>query len=204
MTDNELVKTKLDDYLGFDSSKLFIPDMVRVFGGAVRDIIAGLPINDVDILCGSKSADLLDNILTKNGFVFIESLAPKDLASVYNDIQIICEPHTYVKGDRVIQVIRPRQHPDGYRGSFDFLISNVDLSCCGVSWNGREIIESVKDAVSHCRMRRFKEVKFAKMKHERRLMHRKYKLIDRGWEEIHSDSDNRNAKLDYYLEDGII
>ena len=65
----ELIKQKLDEYIGFDSDKLFNDDyknfdkgyfeytgekikiietkLIRIFGGAIRDIIAGDPINEL-------------------------------------------------------------------------------------------------------------------------------------------------------------
>ena len=54
-----MIKEKLDEYLEFDSNLLFnrtpieehsikFKRLVRVFGGAIRDIIAGQKINDVD------------------------------------------------------------------------------------------------------------------------------------------------------------
>jgi hypothetical protein len=45
-----VIKERIDDYLGFDSSKLFVNNLVRVFGGAVRDCIAGMPINRMLLL----------------------------------------------------------------------------------------------------------------------------------------------------------
>ena len=49
------IKKRVDDYLGFDSDRLFKScDLVRIFGGAIRDSICGDPINDIDILVGSN------------------------------------------------------------------------------------------------------------------------------------------------------
>ena len=44
---NIMIKEKLDEYLEFDSNELFNfkNSLVRVFGGAIRDIIANMPIN---------------------------------------------------------------------------------------------------------------------------------------------------------------
>ena len=57
-----MIKEKLDEYLEFDSNLLFnrtpiqseyeysikVKRLVRIFGGAIRDIIAGQTINDID------------------------------------------------------------------------------------------------------------------------------------------------------------
>ena len=49
------IKKRLDEYLEFDSDSLFYPTqsgliLARIFGGAVRDSIAGQKINDIDLL----------------------------------------------------------------------------------------------------------------------------------------------------------
>ena len=74
-----MIKEKLDEYLEFDSNLLFnrtpilckyggkVKRLVRVFGGAIRDIIAGQPINDVDILVGAQSSRLVELTLKEEG-----------------------------------------------------------------------------------------------------------------------------------------
>jgi hypothetical protein len=37
----------------------------------------------------------------------MESLTPKDLSSIYTDIRVINEPHSWLKVDKIIQLIRP-------------------------------------------------------------------------------------------------
>lgn len=81
-----MIKSGLDNYLGFDSSDLFIDPLVRVFGGAVRDIICGDPINDVDILCGSWSFPILKEILLSKGYHFHSGLSMRDIESLYSVI----------------------------------------------------------------------------------------------------------------------
>lgn len=209
------IKSSLDEYLEFDSSELFNSgDLIRVFGGAIRDIIADMPINDIDIICGSVSAKRLKTLLESKGYKYMESLTPKDLSSVYSDIKIICEPHTYLKGDKIVQLIRPRPEkftrvvkpePNPYEVAIHELIKNVDISCCGVSYDGVDLIEDVEDAVLHCRFKMFEVNNSAKMTHRDRIIHRKYKLSDRGWEEITDQnrvSMERELKVNSILDDG--
>lgn len=74
------VKSKLDEYLEFDSDLIFnsllkegeqlqVKPLVRVFGGAVRDIIANIPINDVDIIVGAKTIKRVNRVLEENGYI---------------------------------------------------------------------------------------------------------------------------------------
>jgi tRNA nucleotidyltransferase/poly(A) polymerase len=51
--------------------------LVRIFGGAIRDIIAEQQINDVDILVGAQSSRLVELTLKEQGYTYMESLTPK-------------------------------------------------------------------------------------------------------------------------------
>jgi hypothetical protein len=201
------IKKRIDEYLLFDSDKLFKScDLIRIFGGAIRDSICGDPINDIDILVGSKSIRIVEHILSLHGYTLIESLIPKDLASVYNDIQVISEPHTWMNGNRIVQLIRPRitqpNYKTGgtdtytYKENFNVLISNVDLSCCGVSYDGNKLSEDYPNAILHCKSRVFSVNQNAKMYSHKRIHHRVHKLQDRGWSRIDDTvSVNRDLKI---------
>ena len=205
------IKKRIDEYLLFDSDKLFKScDLIRIFGGAIRDSICGDPINDIDILVGSKSIRIVEHILSLHGYTLIESLIPKDLASVYNDIQVISEPHTWMNGNRIVQLIRPRitqpNYKTGgismntdtytYKENFNILISNVDLSCCGVSYDGNKLSEDYPNAILHCKSRVFSVNQNAKMYSHKRIHHRVHKLQDRGWSRIDDTvSVNRDLKI---------
>jgi hypothetical protein len=137
------VKSKLDDYLEFDSDYLFKNvDLVRIFGGSIRDIIAGEKINDVDILVGSKSIGYVKHVLSENGYIHLNDFTKKDLGEIYSRIHVISEPHTWVKGSKVVQLIRPRVNTKVYNEyiqNYYDLLSNVDMSCCGISYDGKKI-----------------------------------------------------------------
>ena len=205
------IKKRIDEYLLFDSDRLFKScDLVRIFGGAIRDSICGDPINDIDILVGSKSIGTVEHILSLNGYTKIESLMPKDLASVYHDIQVISEPHTWMNGNRIVQLIRQRItqpnyktgggviKPDMYyyKENFDRLISGVDLSCCGVSYDGNKLSEDYPNSILHCKCKVFSVNQNAKMYSDKRIHHRVAKLEGRGWSRIDDTvSINRDLKI---------
>lgn len=197
------IKSGLDKYLEFDSDEIFAVDynLIRVFGGAIRDIIAEEPINDVDILCGSKAAPYLESLLERFGYTYQEYLSPKDLQSMYCDIHIINEPRTWIKDSKIVQVIRPvigpqNLEPDLYKSSFNRLISEVDLTPCGISWDGHKLYEDCKSAINHCQNRVFAVNEGAEMWSEKRIYKRVEKLLKRGWKEIPFDSSvNRDLKL---------
>lgn len=218
------IKSRLDEYLEFDSDLLFkdnseienkinVKRLIRIFGGSIRDIIADMPINDIDILSGAKSIKPLEELLKSKGYFYAESLIPKDLSSIYHDIKVINEPHTWIKGNKIIQIIRPVQNyldshynkeiitSDIYERGFVNLIQNVDISCCGVSYDGVNLYENYPQSILHCKYKVFESNKNAMMYSSNRFLHRKYKLEDRGWQELSTDSEFREFKLNYLLED---
>lgn len=203
------IKKSLDDYLEFDSDLLFnrtpideysikLKRLVRIFGGAIRDIIAEQQINDVDILVGAQSSRLVELTLKEQGYTYMESLTPKDLSSIYSDIKVINEPRTWVKGNKIVQLIRPVVYTNDfieYERGFRDLISNVDFSCCGVSWDG-ELYEDYPNAILHCQSKVFSINIWAKMYHDARALKRRLKLQERGWEVVEDKIDiNRCLKL---------
>lgn len=212
VTQEDKIRQSLSEYLEFDSDELFKSkfNLVRVFGGAIRDILAGQKINDIDILCGSKAMSYIESVLEQNGYQYMEMLNGKDLQEMYSEIHIINEPHTWIKGNKIVQLIRPSNWKVSngvsnsfpkidsslYEEGFRDLISNVDLSCCGVSYDGENLYEDYPNAIVHCQSKVYSVNKSAKMYSERRINHRIHKLKDRGWKEIESKTDvNRDMKI---------
>lgn len=208
----ENIKERLDKYLEFDSDLLFgdtsdyryrimSTRLVRIFGGAIRDIIAGYThINDIDILVGAKSMPYLEHLLSSNGYLYMDNLTPKGLNDIYKEIKVINEPHTWLKGTKIVQLIRPvHKINNDYEKSFRNLISNVDISCCGVSYDGENLYENYPDAVSHARNMVYKSNRQSSMYLYARCEERKRKLNYRGWSEIGTLAVKRDLKLDKLL-----
>ena len=208
ITQEDKIRKSLNEYLEFDSDELFRSkfNIVRIFGGAIRDIIAGQDINDVDILCSSKAIRYIESVLEQNGYQYVEMLNGKDLQEMYSEIHVINEPHTWIKGKKIVQLIRPSLgfKADGesaYRQGFNNLISNVDLSCCAVSYDGENLYEEYPNAIVHCQSKVFDVNTKAKMYSQKRVHHRKAKLEGRGWVEIKSEDNlNRDLKINKVLD----
>jgi len=178
-----IVKNKIDEYLEFDSDLIFTKcDRLEIFGGAVRDSISNNKINDIDILSLPQSSYICDEILQKNGYQYLNSLNGKDFQSLYLDIQCIFEPRTYInKNNKIVQIIRPNfQKPPSDKLFLDSL-REVDLSCCGVSFNGKVIKENCPNSIEDCKNMIYTVYKNNKMYNESRFIQREQKLIDRGW-----------------------
>lgn len=209
VTQEDKIRKSLNEYLEFDSDELFKSkfNLVRIFGGAIRDILAEQPINDVDILCGSKALRYIESVLEQNGYQYMEMLNGKDLQEMYSEIHIINEPHTWIKGKKIVQLIRPSIGSKGkdeqvYRQGFSDLIANVDFSCCGVSYDGETLHEDYENAIVHCQSKVFSVNMFAKMYSRKRALYRKVKLEDRGWKEIENVKNiNRELKIANVLDE---
>ena len=204
VTPEDKIRQSLSEYLEFDSDELFKSkfNLVRVFGGAIRDTIAEQTIHDVDILCGSKALKYIESILEQNDYQYMEMLNGKDLQEMYSEIHIINEPHTWVKGKKIVQLIRPSLGLAGgdesiYRKGFKDLISNVDLSCCGVSYDGETLYEDYPNAIIHCQSKVYSVNNLAKMYSRKRIHHRTAKLIERGWKLTENVTNvNRDMKIE--------
>ncbi len=208
------IKERIDDYLGFDSSKLFVNNLVRVFGGAVRDCIAGMPINDIDVMVGANARFLVMAVLKSEGYEVTDYLCGRDLTAMYLGTKAVCEPTTMVKGHSVVQLIRPSgslvsaTHSNAssseklalYEKAFHFMLSNVDITCCGVSWDGITLYENVPGAVSHCLTKTFDINKSGAMYQVDRIHHRTHKLLSRGWMQL-SPAKARDAKIEVLFSD---
>lgn len=210
------IKNNLDKYLGFNSDELFVDDMIRVFGGAVRDSIADMPIKDIDILCGPKGCRRLEVILQNKGYKYLPNvLSSYEIGQIYTIQGVINEPKTFIKGDSMVQLIRPvttKTNPnklpildqviiDKFKAqylkeAFVDLIANVDISCCGVSYDGKNLYENYPAAVLHAKAKIFSVNDKAKMYIERRIIHRTGKLCDRGWVQLtNNKAEQRDFKI---------
>ena len=214
------IKKTFDDYLGFDSNELLRPQnivvdgiprpvnkfrqvvgepLIRVFGGAVRDAIAGQKINDLDVVLGSKMLHTAEVVLYKNGFVYMENLTGKDLGAMYKDLHIIDEPRTWLnpKSMSIVQLIRPAGF--SAENPVAAVVQNVDISCCGVSWDGERLYENFPDAVMHCQAMRYAVNYGAKMRTSR-TSQRTWKLDSRGWRPIKGNDTVRDLRIQHLLE----
>lgn len=201
-----MIKKQLDEYLEFDSDLLFKEtDYLEIYGGAVRDSIACLEIHDIDILCMKESAITASNVLISNGYTNVTNkISSKDIQQMYKDIHCIFEPWTFMnKNLKIVQLIRPsidnnfnnfnmNSHIIGFYNT----MKEVDISCCGVSWNGKEIKENYTNAIRHCKGRIYRINDGAKMYNKKRIFERKYKLEQRGWKCIDNMTDDEyNFKM---------
>lgn len=197
----EKIKKKLSEYAEFNICKLVDTSgdrYIRIFGGSIRDIIAGKEIHDIDVVIGSNAMEHCVDVLRNNGYKLNHKLCTKDWNSLYSGISIINEPHTWIKGDKIIQLIRPSGSSLGsYWKSFLNVLQSVDILCCGVSYDGKNLYENKEDAINDCLSHKLTVCNSSSMYNRKRTDKRIYKLESRGWERSGKD---RLKKLNDILE----
>ena len=179
---------RISDYIGFDVNEIFdVSDQITIFGGAVRDSLAGLEIHDIDILCMSESAHKLGEFLNKKNYSIID-LYDQDAINMYKGISLISEPWTLINYDKkIIQIIRPAAYKtvSAYSEAYRDLIKNVDISCCGVFLEKMEediqLKEACKNAIIHSLSKIYEINEHCKLYSPDRTMNRTNKLNRRGW-----------------------
>lgn len=177
-TINKYISIKLSNYVNFDVKRIFdLSDHIYIYGGALRDILSNNKINDLDITGLPKSLNRLHNFLIDEGFKESEDMIDMEL---YDD-SIINMPFTLIKDDTKIQIIRPKfKTPNINSELFDFM-SNVDISCCGLYFDGNIIRESVNFALTSCIIKKCWELKGNYMYSEKRFKKRKTKHKNKGF-----------------------
>lgn len=197
---NKLIKNKLTEYIGFDID-LIINEKndASIFGGSIRDIISNKKIHDIDILCLPNSSKRIENILFNNGYTCNDLFIMKDVYSMYKDIHCIHEPKTWIKNNKIIQIIKPN-HKQKIKciDAYNKLLGEVDISCCGVHFSDDGLKQTVPDAIYHCKYNIFKDMKLNEMYHINRFEQRKHKLVNRGWnfmDDMDKDELNKIEKL---------
>jgi hypothetical protein len=190
------VEKSISEYIEFDVNEIFnSSDYITIYGGAVRDSLAGLEIHDVDILCMANSARKLDAFLLTKGYSHLD-LYDLDAINMYKDISVIEEPWTLKnKNGKIIQIIRPLVK--SYLESYKNLIKNVDISCCGVFLEKEppfcelKLGESCKNAIINCLTKTFEINEWGQLYNKNRIYKRTSKLNSRGWMNL----DNNKANI---------
>jgi len=199
------VEKGISEYIGFDVNKIFEQsDYITIYGGAVRDSLAGVEIHDIDILCMPNSAHKLKTYLNSVGYESLDLYDP-DTLNMYHGISLISEPWTLMNDKKkIIQIIRPRWNGQLYRKgkiseyhaaevtnyqlAYYNLIKNVDISCCGVFLENHDreirLREACKNSIINCLSQTYTVNKWAKLYSSNRTENRKHKLSTRGWIEL--------------------
>jgi len=181
----------------FDDAMSMLSEECVIYGGAVRDIFANLPISgDLDIAIPQKVFRGIDEKfryssrwMDKVGQLSFRTRTDGGSANPTTTKKIISKVNTYHNnnGD-TIQLIAPElNHPHGVQGVamelFDIVL-NVDIVCCGILSNiFGTVYEVLPGAIQDCKdkvLRFNNEIKVTKTS-LKKLANRIAKLEKRGW-----------------------
>jgi hypothetical protein len=198
----QIVQTRLSDYLGFSIIDLLIDTDAVVYGGAVRDSIAGLDIHDIDIMAMPTACKIIAERLISRGRGYEQfNYTSADVMRLYSGPdKIINEPLTFISGKKVVQLIRPSSNASSKKQAYDLvlsMVSNVDISACGVAFRCKyvdkpELFETVSGAFDDCKQHKFHVIKTNKLYRQDRISNRIAKLDGRGWKEETIDQASRD------------
>ena len=192
----KLVHEHLSQYLDMDVGHYIKGLSVLVFGGAVRDALAGENINDIDIVGTQAGCGEINYKLQMQGYKknkeFGRAIEPrtdgeKQYVNQYNLFYMV----EMIKGEKQVHLMVPKEDfykqvglkfPDEQELCALMFASNVDLTNCAVAYNMHNGFISFLDcAVGNCLTKEFFGVKSAKLRHEENIQLRTDKFISRGW-----------------------
>lgn len=153
-------------------------DSFLVYGGAVRDTLAGLPIGgDLDLVVPSRlDAAKTQTALIKSGYVVVER---KNGYGHFMDHCIVRVITAVNEEQCKVQIIEMGSWP-----MVIALIRTSDLVCCGVFLTkDRNAMEAIPNAASDCRKRTLQLNTFygKNSTNKKNLFERVDKLEKRGW-----------------------
>jgi hypothetical protein len=203
----KLVHEHISAYLCKDVSHYIANEKVLIYGGAVRDALAGDEIRDVDIVGDSASCMSIQFKLMRDGWEKNRSFGvAKDIAMMSESERQYQEQYNlfaltewHLNG-RQVQLMTPKEEfykavhlrTDEVELCTVMFASNVDLSNCAVGYNLHNgFISFAPCAVHDCLNRRFKVMSKAHLKHEKNIKERIKKFVDRGWLHYEDDSDGK-------------
>lgn len=181
----------------FPDALNLIPDTCFIYGGAVRDILADLPIlGDLDIAVPSNDLDIiisrfLDSPRWIKGDDVVEIVENDKNYAGSTMSKLVSSVRSFVNNDgKIIQFMEIKPESGAHKDKFTFenilrLVQHVDIICCGViSDVYGTTYEILPGAAEDCKNRilRFNEnLKFTE-KSLQKIKDRIEKLKSRGWE----------------------
>jgi hypothetical protein len=211
----KIVENEMNKYLS--STNLTIQEILGdtdafVFGGALRDSIAGVSINDIDIIGYKKSIMDIGDFLIDDGFSKENSDSALDF--MYEEFHYFCVSGTYTKNECKIQLIRlytnnPKYscHPfssyfvqnnkfdsEDVKNSVKTIVGNVDIDICGFIYHPYYGFEEVcSDALSNLKKNNFRVLNDNLMHNPGRIETRIKKMEDKGFKHVGEKKKRFNA-----------
>ena len=163
-----------------------------VYGGAVRDALVMDTINDIDIMCMTKSEHIISTRLQERFQVdYKDSFSDHNLKDLmdeynYNSPTLFRQVRTFIIAPEVkVQLIHPiiavDNNPNRVFDAFVECLAGVDLSCCGLVYSPNGLFEVVPGAYNDCLNKKFRVLPLNKLYQKQVIDKRVTKMCQRGW-----------------------
>ena len=173
----------------FDDAVNMLDESCVIYGGAVRDALAGIKIGgDLDVLVPDWNRNSVNSsFISSTRWSELKKRSPYPEESSIR--HLISNVHTYLSSSgREVQIISVQERQSGKIYEFDSdlinVIATVDIVCCGVMMDVfGNVFEVTKDALNDCRKKELnlnKEIDSSKIKTDH-MKSRIKKLEGRGW-----------------------
>lgn len=189
MNTTNIIAELLTSYLGFSSAELFLPNTDPIiFGGCLRDSLAGTAFTDIDIIGHNQTLNILGASLEKKGFKY-----ERPTASDYKEMpEFNLHRFTLLQRNISIDIIKPRikdfsDHqielsPSEIKDSMLKFIKNVDIRACAIGYSIKGgIMELIPGALEDCLTKTIVSLPDGKLHHPSRHKLRIEKLLHKGW-----------------------
>jgi len=189
MNSTDIIAELLTAYLRFPVSDLFLPDTDPIiFGGCIRDSLAGDGFTDIDVVGYSQTLDELGESLKLKGFKY-----EQPTISDYNEMpEFNLHRFTNPKLPISIDIIKPRIRdfnnnptnldPADIKEVMLKFIKNVDIRACGVGYSLKGgIMELIPGAINDCLTKQIVVLPDGILHRQDRNQKRVTKLLSRGW-----------------------
>lgn len=159
-----------------------------IFGGFLRDVVAGLPYNDIDMIMSSNTRLLFEGDYKKYGLTQFDF--EEHAGSHYEKFSNLEGRVFWLYRGKIGQVdvdfvsvpiyVHAKETP---KQAVMWAVQQVDLVCCGLlySYPRNTIVELVPGAYADAKNRVLRVAENAGMYSEERTGERVKKLIKRGW-----------------------
>jgi hypothetical protein len=168
---------------------------IYLFGGFVRDAVAGLPYHDIDVVTLPETLRYVESNTHRlgiNKFEYYEHIGGKYIDTFTNlkkKVFTLYQGMTTDKGGKVFDVdficsqIGMTEHP---KNVVVWAGQQVDIRCCGLLYDAptQRVIELIPGAYDDATSRKIKVLPDAGMYNEEKTKGRVNKLLGRGWSSV--------------------
>ena len=180
----------------FDNALQLLTPNCKIFGGALRDLVANLPIlGDLDILITSSEFATVRRAFAESPNWILDTSKSTETYQFteFNRLRIAAVLNFKNVSNKVVQLIKIHNE-DRVMEDDEIILNNiksVDIRCCGLMLDmNNNLYEVVPGAYQDCKDKELKLNTIVKDKcNQNKIVERINKLVDRGWINLITDTE---------------